>query len=116
MSDQARDANRRLLERKAEIEHLREISAESRKTVTLDQQSVGRLSRMDAMQGQAMAEATERKRMAELMRIERALKNIELGEYGLCVSCGDEIAQKRLDLDPSALSCIRCASGDGRSK
>ena len=108
-------AKSRLLARKAEIKHLSEISAEARRTVTLDQQSVGRLSRMDAMQGQVMAEATERKRQIELMRIERALGAIETDEYGLCVSCGEEIAQKRLDIDPSALSCIRCMSGNGRS-
>lgn len=106
----------RLLERKAELEHLREISEEARKTVKLDQQAVGRLSRMDALQGQAMAEATENKRLAELTRIERALKALECDEYGLCVSCGNEIVQKRLELDPSALLCIRCAGGEGRSR
>ena len=108
-------AKSRLLERRNELEHLREISEDARKPVTLDQQSVGRLSRMDAMQGQAMAEATERKRTAELMRIERALKALETDEYGLCISCGEEIAQKRLDIDPSALSCIECMRGDDRS-
>jgi len=110
------EARARLLERKAEIEHLRDISKDARKPVKLDQQSVGRLSRMDAMQGQALAQETERRRQGELMRIERALKAIDLDEYGLCVSCGDEIAQKRLELDPSALSCIRCASGEDRSR
>ena len=35
-----------------------DLGAEGQKTVILDQQSVGRLSRMDALQGQAMAQAT----------------------------------------------------------
>ena len=107
-------AKSRLLERKAEINHLSKISSEARQIVTLDQQSVGRLSRMDALQGQAMAKATERKRQIELTRIERALSALETDEYGLCGSCGEEIAQKRLDVDPSALLCIRCMRGDGR--
>ncbi|MEE8202312.1 MAG: TraR/DksA C4-type zinc finger protein [Alphaproteobacteria bacterium] len=32
------------------------------------------------------------------------------GEYGDCVACGDEIAGKRLDLDPTTPVCIACAS------
>ena len=81
MSIDEKTAEARLKTRRTEIEHLRRISYDSRKTVKLDQQSVGRLSRMDALQGQAMAQATERKRAAELQRIERALRNLEDGEY-----------------------------------
>ena len=116
MSIDKKLAETRLKTRQSEIEHLREISSGARKTVTLDQQSVGRLSRMDALQGQAMAAATERKRVAELQRIERALRHLEDGEYGLCVTCGEEIADKRLQIDPSALVCIDCIKGDGRSR
>ena len=101
---------RKLLEaRRQELEQHSAISKQARGTVTLDQQSVGRLSRMDAMQGQAMAEATERARSAELSRITAALKRIETGDYGYCLDCGDEIAQKRLDVDPSAPLCIKCS-------
>ncbi len=115
MTFDAKLAETRLKARRAEIEHLREISTEARKTVALDQQSVGRLSRMDALQGQAMAQATERKRLAELQRIERALKALDTGEYGLCVTCGEEIGDKRLELDPSALVCMNCMKGGKRS-
>lgn len=84
-------------------------SAESRKAVTLDQQSVGRLSRMDAMQVQAMAGAVNRRRMAALQRIEAALQRIEEGEFGYCITCGDEIDVRRLDIDPSTPQCADCA-------
>lgn len=96
--------------RRDELMALSEISSDSRAAVALDQQSVGRLSRMDAMQGQQMAQAQERQRRAELMRIEQALSRIAEGDFGYCEDCGDEIALKRLDVDPSVRFCIRCAS------
>lgn len=65
-------ARRRLEERRRELQALSEQSAGSRATVTLDQQAVGRLSRMDSMQQQAMATAHERRRQHDLMRIEMA--------------------------------------------
>lgn len=79
-------------------------------TVVLDQQAVGRLSRMDALQNQAMAKAGQARRDAEAVRLHSALSRIEDGEFGYCEECGDEIAEKRLDLDPAATRCISCAS------
>lgn len=102
---------RRLLARCEELLSLSAGTAESRKPVELDQQSVGRLSRMDAMQVQAMAQETERRRAAELQRIEAALKRLDEGEYGYCINCGEPIAPKRLELDPTVPLCIDCARG-----
>ena len=96
---------------KTEIEAQSESSRSARNVVKLDQQSVGRLSRMDAMQAQAMAQAQERNRMATLARIDQAFKLIEQGEYGYCLSCGDEIAPKRLEIDPTATHCVACKGG-----
>lgn len=79
--------------------------------VRLDQQSVGRLSRMDAMQQQAMAQATGRRRQAGQARIAAALQRMAEGEYGYCVECGEEIARARLDLDPAIPTCLSCARG-----
>ena len=102
----ARDA---LMDRKAEILALQASSVESRGTVELDQTSVGRVSRVDALQNQAMAQATQRNREAELGRIEAALRRMEQGTFGQCVICGEEIAAKRLRLDPALATCIECA-------
>jgi len=77
--------------------------------VELDQQSVGRLSRMDAMQAQAMAQAYERRLKAQKVRIEHALTRLAAGEYGYCTECGEEIGMRRLDIDPAAHRCVRCA-------
>jgi len=86
-------------------------TAEDRAPVTLDQQSVGRLSRMDALQQQAMAAAQSRRRAARLKAIEAALRRIDNGDFGYCDGCGEAIVQGRLDLDPCATRCVECARG-----
>ncbi|MEM9343458.1 MAG: TraR/DksA C4-type zinc finger protein [Pseudomonadota bacterium] len=80
-------------------------------TVMLDQASVGRLSRMDALQRQAMAQATARRRDGERTRILAALKRVEDGEYGYCTDCGDDIAPARLAANPAIPRCLSCAQG-----
>ena len=98
-----------LMTRRRDLEDLAASSAEARQPVELDQTRVGRLSRMDALQSQAMALETERRRAIELRRIEAALQRLEEGEYGYCVTCGDEIAVERLSLDPATPQCLTCA-------
>lgn len=105
--------HKRLLARLAELDQLTQHSLDDRQAVTLDQQSVGRVSRVDALQRQAMAEAQERQRQNERARIAAALRRIEADEYGWCTSCGEEIASKRLEVDPAAALCITCAQSKG---
>ncbi len=99
----------RLKARRAELLRLGETSAEGRRPVELDQTRVGRLSRMDALQDQAMSLETERRRQLELQRIDSALARLAEGEYGYCVNCGEEIAARRLELDPAVPICVDCA-------
>ncbi|MEQ9663407.1 MAG: TraR/DksA family transcriptional regulator [Parasphingopyxis sp.] len=99
-----------LLALREELTGADESTADWRKPVTLDQQSVGRLSRMDAMQQQAMAEAEGRRRRTDIARIDAALERIEEDEYGWCLTCGEAIAPKRLEIDPMATRCVSCAS------
>lgn len=77
--------------------------------VELDQTRVGRLSRMDALQGQAMSQERERRRVIQLQKIGAALKRIEHDDYGYCAECGEEIAFKRLEFDPATTLCFNCA-------
>jgi len=74
--------------------------------VTLDQTSVGRLSRMDAMQAQAMAQATQARRRQLRQRIVAALARMDEGDYGYCLTCGEPIAKGRLEIDPATATCI----------
>lgn len=84
-------------------------SSDDRAPVALDQQSVGRLSRMDAMQIQAMAQAAEQRRQARIIGLRKALSRLDDGEYGYCESCGEPIARERLEVDITAARCIGCA-------
>lgn len=102
-------ARKRLDDRRRELEADSALSLEARAPVELDQQSVGRLSRMDAMQQQAMAQAAERARKRDLMRIEMAERRLKDGEYGYCGDCGEEIPDGRLAIDPMAEHCVKCA-------
>lgn len=85
------------------------LAAADRAPVTLDQESVGRLSRIDAMQVQAMALAQSRRRRAKRAAIDAALARIDEGEFGYCLRCGEEIAAARLTHDPAVATCIECA-------
>ena len=76
----------------------------------LDQTRVGRLSRMDAMQAQAMAQATAARRETMLKKIDAALSRIDRGEFGICLGCDEDIHPKRLELDPTATHCVDCAA------
>jgi DnaK suppressor protein len=102
-------AQNRLAAKKNELSDLSELSSESRDPVALDQQSVGRLSRMDAIQQQAMSQATEQKRKYDLIRIESTERRLRDGDYGYCEECGEEIPDGRLAIDPMAECCVNCA-------
>ncbi len=100
---------KRLTEMRKLVEELSVVTEEARQPVELDQTSVGRLSRMDALQTQAMQLETERRRSIEILRIDAAMQRISEGEFGYCLSCGIEIEPKRLKNDPTAPTCFDCA-------
>ena len=99
----------RLLELQEELRSLAATSEQSSQVVQLDQSRVGRLSRMDAMQAEAMSQASGRRRQEMLRNIGAALTRIDNGEYGICRMCEGAIHQKRLEFDPAATLCIACA-------
>lgn len=99
----------KLLQLREALKAESEDSESARDTVVLDQTSVGRLSRMDALQGQAMAKAEEERRQLKLKRIVGALQRLDNQEFGECIECGEWIGAKRLNGDPLVLKCIDCA-------
>lgn len=110
MSDERRAE---LLQREQELLRALQQGKEAAKPVELDQAAVGRLSRMDAMQSQAMSAEAQRRRELDLSRVRSALKRLADGSYGECVVCGEDISTKRLDHDPAAPTCIDCARARG---
>jgi len=99
-----------LLAKRNELSAISETARQASQTVVLDQTRVGRLSRMDALQQQAMSRESNRRRELELRRIIDALSRINDMEYGYCVNCDEEIALNRLEIDPAATLCISCAN------
>ena len=93
-----------------ELESVADTGDDSAAVVQLDQAKVGRLSRMDALQAQAMAKASGQRRAFQLREIDAALRRIDEGSYGDCARCDEPINPRRLDADPTARLCIDCAS------
>ena len=106
---QKQELHKELLDLRDELQKLLADSSDGAQPVSLDE-PIGRLSRMDAMQAQAMSVETGRRRRQKLAQIEAALKRIEADEFGYCQECGEEIAPARLQIDPTAQLCIGCAS------
>lgn len=103
---------RKLITLRDELREVADTGREAAGTVELDQSRVGRLSRVDALQAQAMSVEAERRRALLLGRVEAALARMEDGQYGDCLRCEEPIAPARLDVDPAATLCITCASAD----
>ena len=87
------------------------LGQSAQKTVELDQQSVGRLSRMDALQSQAMALAQQRRRDVLKGLLQAALQRLKEEEFGYCLECGDEIEETRLLANPAVIKCMPCIKG-----
>lgn len=70
--------------------------------------SIGRLSRLDAMQHQQMALAGKRRLEEERGRLNEALRRTDSGTFGRCLLCGSDIARDRLEYQPDAVTCVPC--------
>lgn len=114
-SQQNAEVRRKLTTMLREIQAAEAAGADSEQIVELDQARLGRLSRMDALQAQAMSRAANRRRSEAIVRLRAALKRLDEDQYGRCVRCGEAINPKRLELDPATALCISCASSAEQS-
>jgi DnaK suppressor protein len=96
--------------RRDELEKQLGMGGETTRPVPLDQQSVGRVSRVDAIQQQQMALAGREQAERLLRQVTLALKRIDDGVYGYCLQCGEPIARARLEAQPQASLCLDCQS------
>lgn len=76
--------------------------------------SIGRLSRMDAIQSQQMALGLKARQQQQLLRVQNALKAVANGNYGQCRRCKGPIALERLEAQPDAGFCVSCAEQASR--
>jgi len=82
-------------------------SEEGAKPVGLDA-SMGRISRMDAIQAQSIAKSNREGVRLRLKQIESALRRHASGEYGSCLECDEDMAYARLKARPEAVLCVAC--------
>ncbi|MDN3518926.1 TraR/DksA family transcriptional regulator [Aquisalimonas lutea] len=105
---------RRLLDERDALAEGDAMRREGSATVELDQTRTGRLSRMDALQGQAMAQAVSARAQERLQRIAAALRRLDAGDYGYCLECEEPIDIRRLGADPATSLCLGCAAARER--
>ena len=99
----------KLLKLRDELLEIDQSGSEAAQPVELDQSRIGRVSRMDALQAQAMSVESMRRRTIQRQRIDSALQRIERNDFGVCLRCGEDIHSKRLEFDPTPLLCLECA-------
>lgn len=95
--------NSRIEQTKEDIEELRELV----KPIPLDA-SIGRISRMDAINNKTINESSLREKKQQLKKLERALDNSESDSFGICTKCGEEIPFGRLEYMPHTTRCVHC--------
>ena len=105
------DHQRAIEARLKEIDAALSLADVAADTVMLDQSSVGRLTRLDAMQQQAMAAEMRERLESQRAGLKAALDRMAAGSYGLCCDCADEIDAERLTSNPAVVFCSGCAAG-----
>lgn len=109
-SEQLADLRSELERALSRLERSMKTTRRSALPVKLDQTSVGRLSRMDAIQNQSLTQGLQEREQRKAAMLIEALERLEAGTYGLCTGCGEGIRFERLLVFPEAFTCSRCAS------
>lgn len=71
--------------------------------------SIGRVSRMDAINNKSVMEASLRNKISKRNKLKSALSKIDTDGFGVCISCKKVINPARLMFMPESTKCIRCA-------
>ena len=72
--------------------------------------SIGRLSRMEAISAKSINEAALRAAKLKLAQLKSVLAGIDDPEFGLCIECGEPVPVRRILLVPQSKMCVHCAS------
>ena len=113
--EQVEELRKDLVVLQALLKEQMEAPSDRTETVTLDQ-PIGRLSRMDAMQQQKMAQAQRGRLRVRLSQIAVALRSYADDEYGECRACGESVGYPRLKAQPESPLCVRCAQSAERRR
>jgi DnaK suppressor protein len=109
-TEQVEQIRAELLHALQRLERSLSISEQAARPVQLDQTSVGRLSRIDALQNQQMTQGLQAREHARYAQVVEALKRLERGDYGRCAGCEQPIPFERLLVFPEAMRCAACGA------
>lgn len=99
------ELRRRLETKKKELSaRLERITANVRRGYEADSKE-----RAQQFENNEVVDALGNEAREEITKISAALRRMDAGEYGLCVDCGEKIAESRLEAYPYAVECIDCA-------
>ena len=108
-TEQQLDELRALLDRELrKLERSMRATNRTMRPVSLDQTSVGRLSRVGSLQNQGLTRNLQAREEAKLGQIRSALERLRNGSFGVCVTCGAVIAFERLLVFPESPTCAAC--------
>ena len=107
--DEREKLRRLIIERIASVQ--RDITAfKANVTPVVPDSAIGRLTRMEAINSQGINEAALRKARTTRVLLEKALRDIDTDDFGLCHGCEEPIAFARLMAMPEAALCVTCAA------
>lgn len=108
--EQLETLRREVLRQLERLERSMKVTDEGLRPVELDPGAVGRLSRIDELQNQALTRNLREREQIQLGGLLGALRRLEEGVYGLCVECGGEIPFERLLVFPETATCVDCSA------
>jgi DnaK suppressor protein len=97
------------IKRKLKISYVKIAQMEEMTKPVSPENSIGRISRMDAINNKSVMEAALRTARKELSGLEHAARIIDTDDFGQCESCGEKIDVKRLMVMPGSRHCMKCA-------
>lgn len=102
------DIKNRILEELKKTEEAILDYKESTKPIS-PENSIGRVSRMDAINNKSVVEAALRKAEEKLNKLKLVLNKVDDADFGICIRCGEPIPIGRVLLMPQSRNCVRCA-------
>lgn len=89
-----------------------ELQIQEYKELTLPvapENSIGRISRMDAINNKSVTEAALRKAKEKLEKLKFALSKVDLDDFGVCIKCKQTIPLGRILIMPQSRTCVKCS-------
>lgn len=109
-AEQLRELEEELESQLLRLERSMRVTEEGLRPVELDHTAVGRLSRIDELQNQALTKNLREREETKLGGLLQALRRIEAGTYGRCAECNVPIPFERLAIFPETATCMDCGS------